>query len=192
MNLWSRRWLLGLPLIAAMLLSGCAGGYLLENNVQSFTSLTAMPASPTYRFERLPSQEIGAIRLESYADAALQKAGLRRDDASARYTVQLGTRMAQVLSPWATGWDGWGWGFHRHHRFGRPFPDWESPWYQREVSVIMRELPSNKVVFESHAVNDGPWLDNAAVFPAMFDAVMAGFPNPPAVPRVVNVQIGGK
>jgi hypothetical protein len=192
MKLWSRSLLLGLPLAAAVLLSGCAGGYLLENNVQSFTSLAAMPASPTYRFEHLPSQQVGAgTQLESYAGGALQKAGLRRDDANARYTVQLGARMAQVLSPWASSWDGWGWGFHRHS-FGRHFRDWESPWYQREVSVIVRELSSNKVVFESHAVNDGPWLDNNAVFPAMFDAAMAGFPNPPAGPRVVNVQIGSQ
>jgi hypothetical protein len=185
--------LLGLPLAGTLLLSGCAGGYLLENNVQSFTNLTALPASPTYRFERLPSQQVGAAtQLESAADGALQKAGLRRDDSNAHYTVQLEARMAQVLSPWASGWDGWGWGFHRHHPFGHPFRDWESPWYQREVSVIVRELPSNKVVFETHAVNDGPWFDSNAVFPAMFEAAMAGFPTPPAGQRMVNVQIGGK
>jgi hypothetical protein len=47
------------------------------------------------------------------------------------------------------------------------------------------------VVFESHASSDGPWLDNTGVFPAMFDAAMQGFPNPPAGPRQVAIQIGG-
>jgi hypothetical protein len=66
----------------------------------------------------------------------------------------------------------------------------ESPWYRREVGVFVRELGSNRVVFESHAVNDGPWLDPNAAFPAMFEAALQGFPNPPAGPRQVNIQLG--
>jgi hypothetical protein len=65
----------------------------------------------------------------------------------------------------------------------------EPPWYQREVDIIVRELASNRVVFESHAGNDGPWLDNTAVFPAMFEAALNGFPAPPAGPRRVNIQL---
>jgi hypothetical protein len=36
----------------------------------------------------------------------------------------------------------------------------------------------------------GPWLDHNAVFAAMFEAALQGFPNPPAGPRRVAVQIG--
>jgi hypothetical protein len=62
-------------------------------------------------------------------------------------------------------------------------------WYQREVGVIVRELPSNRVVYESHAVNDGPWLEAKAVLPAMFEAALQGFPNPPAGPRRVSIKL---
>jgi hypothetical protein len=200
-----KRWLLkllALAVAAAWLLSGCASGYLLDNTVQSFSNLPTLPAQPSYRFDRLPSQQSPAqAQLEAWADPALHKAGLRRDDSTPRYAVQVTGRLDAVLSPWADPWrsGGWrgGWGMGFHHRgfgFGMGGP-WgglgESPWYHREVAVIVRELPGNRVVFESHASNDGPWLDNAAVFPAMFDAAMQGFPNPPAGPRQVNIQIGG-
>ena len=103
--------LLGLVVALAVLLSGCATGYLLDNSVQSFSSLTALPAQPSYRFERLPSQQAPAqAQLEAMADAALHKAGLRRDDANPRYSVQVSARLQRVLSPWADPWDGWGWG----------------------------------------------------------------------------------
>ncbi len=188
--------LLGLGLAAAsLLLSGCATSYVLDNTVQSFSALPALPAQPTYRFERLPSQQAPAqAQVEAVADAALHKAGLRRDDANPRYSVQLTARLQPVLSPWADPWDaGWGWGLGmRRHGFGFGSHHWmrESPWYHREVGIIVRELASNRVVFESQAANDGPWSDSSAVFPAMFEAAMQGFPTPPAGPRRVNITIG--
>jgi len=193
--------LLGAAAMAGWLLTGCASGYLLDNTVQSFSHLTALPAQPTYRFERLPSQQAPSqAQLEAMADAALQKAGLRRDDANPRYSVQLGAQLQRVLSPWASPWDGWGWGafgvHHRHHHsgfglgFGYPFGHMESPWYQREISVIMRELPSNRVIYETRASNVGPWMDNNSVFPAMFQAALQGFPTPPPGPRRVDIQVG--
>jgi hypothetical protein len=183
---------------STLLLSGCASSYVLDNTVQSFSGLPALPTQPTYRFERLPSQQAPAqAQVEAMADAALNKAGLRRDDANPRYSVQVTARLQPVLSPWASPWDvGWGFGgFHgrRHHGFGFGFGSrlstMESPWYHREVGIIVRELSTNKVVFESSASNDGPWTNSPAVFPAMFEAAMQGFPNPPAGPRQVNVQV---
>lgn len=188
--------LLGIILLAIGLLSGCASGYLLENEVQSFSGLTTLPAQPTYRFERLPSQQAPAqAELEAMADPALHQAGLRRDDANPRYSVQVSGRLQRVLSPWASPWDGWGWGGafgYRHRGLGLwgPFPRMESPWYQREVSLILRELPSNRVVYETSASADGPWMDNSSVFPAMFKAALQGFPTPPAGPRRVNIEVG--
>lgn len=189
--------LLALALLAIGLLSGCATGYLLDNEVQSFSGLTAVPAQPTYRFERLPSQQgLGQTQLEALADPALHRAGLRRDDANPRYSVQVSGRIQQILSPWASPWDGWGaFGFGHHHRgigfgFGGPFPRMESPWYQRDVAVIVRELASNRVVYETRATNAGPWMDSGTVFAAMFDAALQGFPTPPPGPRVVNIQVG--
>ncbi|HWI82397.1 DUF4136 domain-containing protein [Ramlibacter sp.] len=191
--------LLGLCVAAGALLAGCASTYVLDNVVQSYSALTALPSPATYRFERLPLQQAPQqAQLEALADPALHKAGLRRDDANPRYSVQVSGRLQPMLSPWADPWDGWGWGgwgVGYHHRgfglgFGRPWGRMESPWYHREVGVVVRELAGNRVVFESHATNDGPWLDNGAVFPAMFEAALHGFPTPPAGPRRVDIQVG--
>jgi hypothetical protein len=187
--------LLGMVVVATAL-SGCATGYLLDNNVQSFSSLPALPANPSYRFERLPSQQASPVQaqLEAFADPALFKAGLRRDDAAPLFSVQVSARVQRVLSPWADPWDGWGWGGVGYmgpgYGFGSPFPRMEQPWYQREVAVIVRELPSNRVVYETHAANDGPWTDNRAVLPLMFEAALQGFPAAPPGVRRVDIHVG--
>ena len=196
--------LLGCVLLAACLLSGCATNYLLDTNVQSFSGLTAAPAQPTYRFERLPSQQSPMqAQLEALADPALHKAGFRRDDANPRYSVNVNGQLQRVLSPWAYPygypWNGMGWGAFGgfgHRRglgvgvgFGGPFHGNESPWYQRDVSLIVRELPSNRVMYETSASNAGPWVDSNAVFPALFEAALQGFPTPPPGPRRVDIQI---
>ena len=155
-----------------------------------------LPQPATYRFERLPSQQAPEhAGLESMADAALHKAGLRRDDANPKYSVQVGARIQRMVSPWADPWDPWGWsagwGIHGHGiGLWGPFPRMEQPWYRREVSVLVRDLASNRVVFESRATNEGPWLDNGSVLPAMFEAAMQGFPNPPQGPRRIDIQVG--
>jgi hypothetical protein len=186
--------LLGWTLLAGWL-SACTNGYLLDNDVQTFSSLTALPAQPTYRFERLPSQQVPAqAALERMADAALHQAGLRRDDANPHYTVQVSGEIHRILSPWSSNWrwGAWGGPLRRHFGIGGTglAGDDEPYWYRREVTMILRELPSSKVVFETHGVNDGPWVDDQAVFGAMFKAAMQGFPNPPPGLRRVNIQVG--
>ena len=184
----------GLLVLAAAALSGCATSYVLDNNVQSFSTLATLPAQPTYRFDRLPSQQAFQFQnqVEAMADPALFKAGLRRDDSTPRLGLEVTARVQRALSPWADPWDGWGglhgWG-HGHGSFGGPFPRMEQPWFHREVGIIVRDLPTNRVVYETHAVNDGPWSDNAQVFPAMFDAALQGFPNAPSGARQVNVKV---
>ena len=195
MPMLSRRFFSFSALLAAALLAGCASTFQLDNDVRSFSSLSALPANPAYRFERLPSQQNAQQALvEAWADPALFRAGLKRDDAAPRYSVQVVARVQRILSPWADPWDGWGGGFGPG--FFGPGPYWmspfgrmEQPWYRREASVILRELATQKVVYESHAVSDGPWTDNAAVIPAMFDAALQGFPNAPQGVRKVNIQV---
>lgn len=185
---------------AVLVLAGCASTYKLDNQVQSFSHLAAMPAQPSYRFERSLSQQADPAQqaLEALADPALHRAGLRRDDSAPRYSVQVSARTERSLSPYADPWGPWGWGGwgvglggrHFGLGLGGPWPRGDSYWFHREVSVIVRELASNRVVYETRAVNDGPWLDNNAVLPAMFDAAMQGFPNPPPGPRRVDIQVG--
>ena len=181
-------------LAAALVLSGCAGTFVLDNQVQSFSQLAGLPAQPTYRFERTLSQQADPYQQGLEAPALLQ-AGLRRDDAAPKFSVQVGARVLQTLSPYADPWNGgwWGMGFGGRHfgmGLGGPFNAWDSPWFHREVSVTMRDLSNNKVVYETHAINDGPWLDNRAVLPAMFQAALQGFPTAPAGPRRVDIQVG--
>ena len=53
----------------------------------------------------------------------------------------------------------------------------------------MRDLTTQKVVFETRAVHDGVWSDGLAVLPAMLDSALLGFPQPPAGVRRINVEI---
>ena len=133
---------------------------------------------------------------------ALAAAGLRRDDSRARYAVQVSARVTAELSPWADPWYGPGWGtglgygrgwrgagIHGGWGWGPAFGPPPDPWYAREVSVLMRELPSNRVVYESRARNDGPYGDSRAVLPVMFQAALQGFPSPPAGERRVDITL---
>ena len=185
----------------AALLAGCATGYRLDNQVNTFSQLAAVPAQPTYRFERSLSQQADPAQqaLEALADPALHRAGLRRDDAAPRYSVQVSARTDRTLSPYADPWSPWGWGGgwsvglggrHAGIGFGGPFPRQDAYWFHREVSVVVRELANNRIVYETHAINDGPWIDNRAVIPAMFEPALQGFPNPPPGPRRVDIQVG--
>jgi hypothetical protein len=183
---------------AAAVLAGCASSYRLDSTVQSFSGLPTLPATPTYRFERLPSQ-LGASQdqLEAIADPALFRSGLRRDDSAPKFSVLVSARVQRVISPWSDPWYGPGMGWHGAGYWGPrwagpgfgPYSGMDQPWYSREVSVLVRDLASSKVVFESHANSDGPYLDNATALAAMFEAAMHGFPNPPIGPRRVDVQI---
>lgn len=188
--------------VAAALLSGCATGYLMDNEVQSFSALPSQPAQLSYTFERLPSQAAAQptqAQIEALADPALFKAGFRRDDAAPRYRVQVTARIQRTVSPWPEPWEaGWGPGFaYGHPRLGfgygwGGFPRMDQAWFQREVGIVVREAATHKVVYETRASSDGPWLDPNAALPAMFDAALQGFPNPPAGPRRVDVHLGGK
>jgi hypothetical protein len=196
-----------LLLAAVATLSGCATSWVVDSDVKSFSSLSTVPPGATYRFERLPSQQADTARqdsLEAMAAAALDKVGLRRDDAKPQYSAQIGARVTAGLSPWADPWlfDGpWGYGYGGGYGYGRRlygsgwyggpayFPPAANPWYEREVSIVLREAGSNRVVYETRARNDGPYNASAAILPVMFQAALQGFPNPPQGERRVNIDL---
>jgi hypothetical protein len=188
--------------------AGCATRWVVDSDVRSFSSLGTVPAGATYRFERLPSQQASEAQqqqLEAMAAAALERVGLRRDDANPQYTAQIDARVTAELSPWADPWyfhGAWGpgyrpWGYgpwggrglYGGGWYGPAFTPPANPWYVREVSVVLRELPSHRVVYETHARNEGPYAASGAVLPVMFQAALQGFPNPPAGERRVNIEI---
>ena len=185
--------------IAAGTLAGCAS-YRMNNTVQAFSGLPQLPPNPTYRFERLPSQvaQPGQDQLEALADPVLHRVGLRRDDAAPRYGVTITATVNQSASPWpdssmtsfglgvGVGGRGGGVGVG----VGGPFFGMQQPWYMRQVGVLLRDIASGRVVFESHANSDGPWIDPQAAIPAMLDAALQGFPNPPPGLRQVDLNLG--
>lgn len=200
-----KRAFLALLLIAA--LSGCATRWVVDSDVKSFSSLQAVPPGAGYRFERLPSQQADAERqqsLEAMAADALAKVGLRRDEANPRYSAQISARVTLGLSPWADPWyfdgpwGGYGHGYPGYARgwyghggwYGGPlFTPPANPWYEREVGIVLREIGSNRVVYETRARNDGPYNTSATILRVMFDAALQGFPNPPPGERRVNIEL---
>ena len=202
-----RRFTLALGALTLTLLTGCASLRLIDSDV---VSVAAVPPGmnlqgATYRFERLPSQannpEAGLA--EQQAQAAMTAVGLVRDDASASLSVMVGFSGTQYQAdPWGRpigpGWTpygnvgvgigiGIGAGSHIGLGTGMRFPP--PTQYRREVSVIMRDLKSGQVVYETRASHAGPWSDSVPIFATLFQAALANFPNPPAGLRRVNIEL---
>ena len=185
-----------LPLLcAALWLTGCASTRLVDSDVQSFSQLAGAPARATYSFERLPSQQAQGAQqsaVEDQARLALAKVGLRQDSAAPFYRVQAHARTDLLAYPdyWdgpGWGWGGWGGGRGFYGGLSMRFPP--PTLYRREVGLILREAASGTVVYETRAVHEGVWTDNPAVFAAMFDAALNGFPTPPTGPRRIVLEI---
>ncbi len=190
-------------LLMALLLTGCSGMRLVDSDVSAFSPpmapAVAIPFS--YRFERLPSQQAQAQRsqeVENLVAAELAKLGLKRDDAVAQYTVQVELRSYRdPQSPWDD--------LRYMGGYARPFPvmtrygivmhypfatmQFDFPYYRREIHLVMRRISDGQIMFESRAKHDGRWPDDAAVLPAMLQAALQGFPNPPPGLRRVVVEI---
>jgi hypothetical protein len=203
-----KRWFsMALAATALTLMTGCASMRLIDSDV---VSVAAVPPGMNlqgakYRFERLPSQvnnpEAGLA--EQQAQAAMTAVGLVRDDAGASLSVMLGFSGSQYpADPWGRplgpGWTpygsiaigsgfGGGLGSHVGLGMGMRFPP--PTHYRREVSVIMRDLKSGQVVYETRASHSGPWSDSVPIFATLFQAALANFPNPPAGPRRVNIEV---
>jgi len=196
------RILLALALASVALLSGCATTWVVDNDVQTFSKLAAVPSPATYRFERLPSQQsvpAEQAALEAGAQPALAKAGWVLDEQAARYSVQIGSEVqSTVADPWAYGRFGWGPPFagrRFYGWYGRPgywysrYDFYDGPYYQRQVSVIIRDLATQQVVYETRAVHSARWPGDPALLAPMFDAALSSFPQPPAGVRRVNVEV---
>lgn len=189
-------------LAATALLSGCAGVRLVDTEVRSFATPPLIPTGAHYRFERLLSQQADTAlqsRLEALAEPALKKVSLQRRDATANYSVQVTYGMkVDAQAPWEQPSMGWslGWGMRAGSvAVGSQFPVWgrpgldNQPYYWRQVSLIIRHLGTQQVVYETHASHDGRWSDSEAVLPALFEAALTGFPNPPTGVRRINIDI---
>ncbi len=171
-----------------------------DSDVTAFSAWTAAPPVPgtRYRFERLPSQQAANAqqdRIEALATTSLSKVGMALSPPDARYSVQvlLVTEIVQRYPEPTFGFGGPGvfiGGGSFGTSIGMSFPiGYADIYYKRTVSILMRELSSQKVVFETRASHDGSTSDAFAVLPAMLDSALLGFPQPQAGTRKINVQI---
>jgi hypothetical protein len=201
------------------LLTGCSGMRIVESDVTAFSALASTPTGATYRFERLPSQQVDTAqqdRIERYAQSALDQLGLQRvgdapGSASATFSVQMQHSLQRFDSaPWnapgpkvsgfvVIGHSG-SFGYPYGHPFDQPFgmmgPLWPGPYgvyaqpyYVREVSLVLRSMANAQIVYETRAQHEGRWADDESVLTAMFAAALQGFPTPPSGTRRVALPV---
>lgn len=199
-------------LAATMVLGGCASVLRVDNQVESFAgwdSSKGVPAAPQYYlFERLPSQREGpAARaqtdLEQWTIGSLAALGWRVADPGNppppwRIQVQASS-VRHPYAPWEDPrdglWGGWsiygsrnGWGIGG--RLGWPmYPYHTTPYYQRQVSLLVREASTGRVVYETRAAHDGRWNDTPDLWKAMIRAALTDFPSPATTRRQVNIDL---
>ncbi|WCM93887.1 DUF4136 domain-containing protein [Acidovorax sp. NCPPB 2350] len=190
-------------LLAAALLAGCSTTRTVDSAVSSYSTLQALPAPPTYRLERLPSQQAQAAQfaaIEAQAQQSLARVGLQRDDANARLVLQIGASASTTWPAswpyygpsypawgWGLGWGGpgrWGWGMGGSWMVDRP-----PTLYRREVSLVLRDAGTQQIVYETSAVHEDVWTSDPSIFGILFDAALTGFPQPPAGPRQVRTTL---
>jgi hypothetical protein len=190
---------------AALLLGGCSGMRLVESSVRATPTAAAgsIESGARYRFERLPSQldQAETDSVEAIAEAELAEVGLVHDEAAPRYSVQVTARMqAFVVDDWGRPYDGgrvgtsiifgtgvYGYGPGSMVGMNMRFPPPSQ--YRHEVTLLLRELKTGQVVYETSATHEGPWNDRYNILRATLAAALKDFPNPPAGPRRVKVEI---
>lgn len=194
-----------LILIASVLTACASGPRTVDADVRTSTALppgNAVLQGAHYRFERGP-QIVGQLapeKLEAMAQAALARVGAVRDEALPRVSVQVGGYVntywaddslyggpsnARIALGLGHGWRGGGVGVG----FGWPMGDSSTPAYVSEVSLLMRDLQTGQIVYDTRARHDGPWHDTENVLAALFVAALEGYPQPAAPVRRVGVPL---
>ncbi len=195
-------------ILLSALLTGCGGMRLVETDVNVLSTLQASALAANgglFRFERLPSQQAQPrvqAELEAIVEAALAKTAMRRavDPTLVRYSVLATARTSAfllnddgALLPIGAGHGG----VQVAVGIGGPSRSLAIMWpmmgvtylYHSEVTLLMRDLQSTQIVFETRAAHEGPWADRMVIYAAMFDAALRDFPTPPAGTRRVRIEI---
>jgi hypothetical protein len=192
--------------LMALFMAGCSGIRLVENDVTAFYQWNGAPPGPgtPYRFERLPSQQLASAQqdqVEALARSALAKVGMVLNPAAARLSVQVrvGTQVIERGAYDGSGFGGFGFahpgiflgGGSHGASLGLSFPMRfsEPAYYRHELTLLVRDLGSNQVVFETRALSDSVQNASLATLGAMLDAALRGFPQPPAGTRRINVEM---
>jgi hypothetical protein len=189
------------------LLAGCSGMRLVESQVRTATPAESapIPQDAHYRFERLPSQTdpIENDSVDAIAEAELMTAGLVHDEQKPQYSVQITTRMESyqvddfgrpytgstriMIGGGFGGYSGFGWGLGGMNGMGMRYPP--SLQYRHEVALLLRDLSTQKVVYETRAIHEGPWSDRYNILRATLAAALKDFPQAPTGMRRVQVEV---
>lgn len=194
-------------LVLTLGLGGCASVYLVDSEVRSFArwSPPPAPAAPQwYLFDRLPSQNEGPAaraqtELEQLALQQLAPLGWRvagTDDPAPNWRVQVqASTLRMPHAPWESPADAFGPGY----RMGR-LPSGQAfwmpggmriatPYYERKLSLLVRDARTGQVVYETQAAHDGRWNDSPDIWRAMLSAALRDFPQPPAGQRHIAIEV---
>ena len=89
------------------------------------------------------------------------------------------------------GFGSFGYGGFRGASLGLSFPigGYDTVIFRHELAVLMRDNSTQQLSFETRARHDGPWNDTLTLLPALLDAALQGFPQPPAGTRRINVPL---
>lgn len=185
-------WLL--VLLTTVLLTACGLPRKIDSEVQSFVGTPAAVTPATYRFERLPSQANATQQgtLESLTSDALARVGLTQEAAQPKYSVQVSVDVTLLGRPYS-GYGGIGmrnFGVFGGYGDGAPFGFLGEPlWYRHSVQLLMRDAASNQLAYETSARFEGPWPDTVNLLPAILEAALQGYPNPPGGRRTVVIEL---
>lgn len=200
-------------LAATALMTGCASVMRVDSQVESFArwdERAGLPAAPQhYRFERRPSllerpSAKGQADLEQWAADELAALGWHPAAAGGAAPGWIVEVQAQSLrtpfAPWEAPPGGFWPGVSIYGGWGRPgfgaafswpmHPWWgSSPYYQRAVSLVIRDASTGQVAYETSANHDGRWNGTPELWKSMIRAALAGFPTPPRGARQVNIDL---
>lgn len=186
-------------------LTGCSGLRLIDSEVLAQAAPgadTMLRAGARYRYERLPSQQNDPglqQTLERAADLALGKVGLRA--AGQDQQADLGVMLSVQSAAWVQDDEG------NLFPVGQLVPRMRigiglgtggsalalsmpiTYLYRHQLVLLMRDLRSGQIAYETRAWHEGPWPDRDMLLQVMLDAALQGFPNPPSGRRLVRTEV---
>ncbi len=202
------RWLLAGLVLALNL--GCASVMRVDSQVESHAQwgTAALPASTaSYVFERTPSQAGAALAdsqttLETLAAEVLARHGWQASAQPPAASLPTPWRVQVLAStttlpraPWDDPrdrvWPRWGVSASNAGvgvQLGGLF-SFDMPYYVRKLTLLVRDGGTGRVVYETSAAHDGRWRDSAALWRAMLEAALTGFPTPQAGVQQINIDI---
>ena len=183
-----------LGVFSLLVLGGCATTRVIDSEVRSFAGSTPPTQPASFRFERLPSQDLQAPaqeRLETIAQPLLESVGLRKEVTEPKYALVMKASVEAIENPtFSRSWRRQQWldrdGFMRLPSMGLML---EPSWKRYSVTLLLRDIASSQTVFESSAQHIGPWSDTQQLLPAVIRAALSDYPNAQPQPHPVFIEV---